>query len=189
MNDKRSEILNLARTKVQANGLRDLSFRNIAEEVGIKSSSVHYYFSEKNDLTVALIQDYNNEFIDRLRIISKEGSTLQSKLLAFVDLFEKAAKNDQLCLCGMLASELSALNDECRFLLESFFKSTEGWVADVLKQHAREVNSSLPISKLAAVMMSGLEGALLLDRVHAAGQHMQSQRQLIASLAVDKLDG
>jgi hypothetical protein len=31
-------------------------------------------------------------------------------------------------------------------------------------------------------MMSGLEGALLLDRAHGAGRHLRAQRQWIASL-------
>ncbi len=35
----------------------------------------------------------------------------------------------------------------------------------------------------AAVMMSGLEGALLLDRVNSAGDHLHAQRQLINSFA------
>ena len=106
--------------------------------------------------------------------------------MTFVDLFEEAAADDKLCLCGMLAAELLALDKECRSLLEEFFKAAESWLVDVLHDHKSDVASSLPSTKLAAVMMSGLEGALLLDRVQGAGVHLQAQRQLISSLVISE---
>jgi TetR/AcrR family transcriptional regulator, transcriptional repressor for nem operon len=181
MSDKRSELEALALAKVQHSGLRDLSFRALADEVGVKSSSVHYYFPEKGDLTAALISNYSTNFMQRLQQVSDSKGALRSKLMAFVDLFEEAAANDKLCLCGMLAAELSALDNPCRSLLQLFFKNSEAWLVAVLKAHKAEVASSLPATKLAAVMMSGLEGALLLDRAHRAGMHLQSQRQLVSS--------
>jgi TetR/AcrR family transcriptional regulator, transcriptional repressor for nem operon len=181
MSDKRSELEALALAKVQHSGLRDLSFRTLADEVGVKSSSVHYYFPEKGDLTAALISNYSSNFMQRLQQASDTKGALRSKLMAFVDLFEEAAANDKLCLCGMLAAELSALDNECRSLLESFFKNSEAWLVAVLKAHKAEVASTLPPVKLAAAIMSGLEGALLLDRAHGAGMHLQSQRQLVLS--------
>jgi len=181
MSNKRTELEALARDKVQRSGLRDLSFRMLADEVGVKSSSVHYYFPEKGDLTATLIGNYSKDFMQRLANVSAGKDALRAKLMAFVDLFEEAATNDRLCLCGMLAAELLALDDECRSLLEGFFENSEGWLAGVLKDHKADVTSPLPPAKLAAVMMSGLEGALLLDRVHGAGAHLQAQRQLISS--------
>ena len=181
MSEKRNELEALAREKVQRSGLRDLSFRTLADEVGVKSSSVHYYFPEKGDLTAALIGNYSRDFMQRLTAVSAGESTLGLKLMAFVNLFEEAAANDKLCLCGMLAAELSALDDECRSLLERFFKHSEEWLFGVLNEHKADVANPLPLDKLAAVMMSGLEGALLLDRVHGAGTHLQAQRQLISS--------
>ncbi len=186
MSDKRTELEALALTKVQRSGLRDLSFRTLADEVGVKSSSVHYYFPGKGDLTATLINNYSQQFMARLQQVSETQPTLRGKLMAFVDLFEEAAANDQLCLCGMLAAELSALDDEGRSLLALFFKHSEGWLGAVLKQHKTEVTSPLPPARLAAVMMSGLEGALLLDRVHGAGVHLQAQRQLAQSFVASQ---
>ncbi len=109
---------------------------------------------------------------------------MQRKLSAFTDLFEEAAQDDKLCLCGMLAAEMSSLDENCRSLLRGFFEQAEAWLAKILKQHKGELLNPMPIKQLAAVLMSGLEGALLLDRVHGAGNHLQAQRQLINSFAV-----
>ncbi len=183
MTDKRTELQSLAQAIIQRSGLRELSFRQLAEQTGIKSSSVHYYFPEKHDLTAVLITSYSEAFAQRLAAIADKPGTLKRKLSAFVDLFEEAAQDDRLCLCGMLAAEMSSLDEHCRNLLSRFFKQIEAWLAQILKQHKGELLTPLSPSRLAAVLMSGLEGALLLDRVHGAGDHLQAQRQLINSFA------
>ena len=182
MADTRSELEALALARIQRSGVRDLSFRTLADEVGVKSSSVHYHVPEKGDLTAALIGAYTERFVARLEQISAQSGVLRAKLMAFVDLFEEAAASDKLCLCGMLAAELFALDDRCRGLLELFFKQSEDWLAKLLKAHKAELSSSLGSASLASVIMSGLEGALLVDRAHGAGRHLRAQRQWIASL-------
>lgn len=183
MSDKRTELQLLAQAIVQRSGLRELSFRQLAEQTGVKSSSVHYYFPEKHDLTAVLIASYSEAFAQRLAGIADRPVTLKRKLSAFVDLFEEAAQDDKLCLCGMLAAEMSSLDAHCRSLLSSFFQHAESWLAQLLKQHKSELLTPLPPARLAAVLVSGLEGALLLDRVHGPGSHLLAQRQLISSLA------
>ena len=184
MPNKRTELQTLAQAIVQRSGLRELSFRQLAEQTGVKSSSVHYYFPEKHDLTAVLIISYSEAFAQRLTAIADKPATLRRKLSAFTDLFEEAAQDDKLCLCGMLAAEMSSLDEHCRSLLRGFFEQAEAWLAKILKQHKGELLNPMPINQLAAVLMSGLEGALLLDRVHGAGNHLQAQRQLINSFAV-----
>lgn len=181
MSDKRNELEALATDLVQRSGLRELSFRQLADLAGIKSSSVHYYFPEKGDLTAVLISSYSVAFAQQLQALSDSQASLHDKLMAFVDLFEAAAQDNKFCLCGMLAAELAALDERSRDLLEKFFQHSENWLTELLSQSADALNISLPPRQLAAVFMSGLEGALLLDRVQAAGQHLQAQRQLIAS--------
>ena len=183
MSDKRSELEALAADLVQRSGLRELSFRQLADLAGIKSSSVHYYFPEKGDLTAVLISSYSAAFAQQLQALTHSQTSLHGKLMAFVDLFEAAARDNKFCLCGMLAAELAALDERSRSLLEGFFQHSEDWLTDLLSQHPGELGSPLAPRQLAAVFMSGLEGALLLDRVQANGQHLQAQRQLIASCA------
>jgi TetR/AcrR family transcriptional repressor of nem operon len=183
MPDKRTELQTLAQAIIQRSGLRTLSFRQLAEQAGVKSSSVHYHFPEKNDLTAVLIASYSQAFAQRLLAIDQAEPNLRRKLLAFVGLFEEAAQDDKLCLCGMLAAEMSVLDETCRSLLRDFFKHSEDWLVRMLKRHKSELLVALSPGRLAAVLMSGLEGALLLDRVHRPGNHLLAQRQLISSFA------
>ena len=47
---KREALLKVAEDKVRKGGYNNFSFREIANEVGIKSASVHYHFKTKADL-------------------------------------------------------------------------------------------------------------------------------------------
>ncbi len=63
MTEKREKLENAALESAQRRGMNGLSFRTLADEVGIKSSSVHYYFPEKSDLTRNLIERYTQNFL------------------------------------------------------------------------------------------------------------------------------
>lgn len=181
MSDKRSQLTKTALDTVQRNGLQALSFRKLAESVGIKSSSVHYYFPEKSDLASVLIEQYGVQFLESLADISQQRWVLRKKLIAFIALFERVAKNEQLCLCGMMAAEVNHLSDANRLLLNTFFKDTERWLSDLFIVHSSELNTSLPTSQLARTMVSGLEGALLIDRVSGNSLQIKAQKELYLS--------
>jgi len=57
-NAREHAILEVAQEMVRQGGYNNFSFRNIATAVGIKSSSVHYHFSTKEDLGVAVAKYY-----------------------------------------------------------------------------------------------------------------------------------
>ena len=54
MEKKEQAILKITEEMVRRGGYNGFSFREIAKQVGIKSSSVHYHFPTKEDLGVAV---------------------------------------------------------------------------------------------------------------------------------------
>lgn len=181
--DKRQKLEEVAITAVQHGGLKSLSFRTLADEVGIKSSSVHYHFPEKSHLAKALIERYSEEFFRNLKEIEIKKWGLRRKLKAFIDIFETVADQDKLCLCGMMASEVEQLNEENRQLLNNYFVNTENWLFKLFNENQSEVKSDLGSRTLARSVLAGLEGALLLDRVVGDKQRLKAQRDLIMSHA------
>jgi len=149
MTDKRSKLEQIATDFVQKSGLHNLSFRTLASEVGVKSSSVHYHFPEKSHLATALIQNYSNEFIAQLEKIDGRNLTLKKKLDAFVKIFEDVLKAEKFCLCGMLAAEVATLNEENRLLLNQYFQQVESWLTSLLQNGSKEILSDIEPTKLA----------------------------------------
>src|SRR5215470_1271449 len=60
MSDMKTAIMNAAERRMQQAGFAGFSFREIAADVGIKSSSVHYHFPTKEDLASAVIRRWAN---------------------------------------------------------------------------------------------------------------------------------
>jgi len=181
MSKKRTEIESAAAEAVQRRGLHDLSFRTLADEVGVKSASVHYYFPNKSDLATTLIGNYTKSLTNELKEIDTRKRGLKGKLDGFVQIFEDVIKADKLCLCGMMAAEVGSLDNDNRELLRKYFELAENWIVNVLVEHESEINSELKPRKLAKIFVAGLEGAILLDRVDNGLDHLKAQRELIRS--------
>ena len=98
MNDNKQRLEIVAIEAVQHSGLGGLSFRTLAEEIGIKSSSVHYHFPEKADLAGALIERYSERFFSQLKEISSRKWGLKRKISAFIAIFEQVAEEEKICL-------------------------------------------------------------------------------------------
>src|SRR5260370_5853139 len=68
MSDMTTAIMDAAERRIQQGGFGGFSFREIAADVGIKSSSVHYHFPTKDELAAAVIRrwaEYTSELIDK----------------------------------------------------------------------------------------------------------------------------
>ena len=179
MSDKRNELEQKAANMVQEIGLSNLSFRTLADEAGIKSSSVHYYFPEKTHLANAIISNYTIQFSEKLKNIKQKKSSSLKKIESFIKIFEDVVNDDKLCLCGMMAAETANLEDESRLLLLHYFTQAEDWLCDVFKSDAHLLKPDIKPRQLARIVMSGLEGAILIDRIEGKPSRLRAQRQLI----------
>ncbi len=181
MTDNRKKLEEAALNSVQRNGFNALSFRTLADDVGIKSSSVHYHFPEKSDLARTLIERYSETFFQSLYAINERKWGLRRKVRAFIDIFENVAAAKKLCLCGMMASEVEQLDDVNRELLNSYFINTENWLIQLFNDNRDDLNTELNSRILAKSLFASLQGALLLDRVVQDGNRLKAQKELFMS--------
>jgi len=178
MSERRNEITTLATQAVQRSGLHSISFRQLADEIGIKSSSIHYHFPTKPDLAEALINEYTEHFSLTLQEIGSTNDSLLDQLDALVDVFESVTKEQNLCLCGMMATELTELDDNTRKALRKFFSVTESWLAASFGRYQSSLKTPLSAEQLAQVFVSSLEGAMLLDRADEDNRRLSAVRAL-----------
>ena len=182
MSNKRTELEKKAANAVQQIGLSNLSFRTLADEAGIKSSSVHYYFPEKAHLANAIISNYTQQFNEKLVDISQKKISPLKKLESFIQIFEGVVNDNKFCLCGMMAAEVASLQDESRKLLDHYFTTVEDWLCEIFKDSKEQLCIDIKPRQLARIVMSGLEGAILIDRVEGKSNRLRAQRELIRNL-------
>jgi len=160
----RTLILGAASELLKTRGFNAFSYRDLAEHVGIKSSSLHYYFPTKQDLAQALLQEYREAMRKALTSLDLRTGVAE-RLRGLVALFASTAEQDQWCLAGMLASDYATLGEPLRQEVRGFFALIEQWLAHQAQAAVpgRDLPSAMLLGQLA---FSLLEGALLSARVH-----------------------
>ncbi len=153
-------ILDAAEARVRCSGFNGFSFRDVAEDIGIKSASVHYHFPDKAALGEALALRYADRFMEALGDPG-DGSP-ESRFAHYRGLFRKALVKDGLmCLCGMLGAETAGLPEPVAHATAAFFRRNIAWLVAVL---ARAGVPEAERESRAARMIALLEGAMILAR-------------------------
>jgi TetR/AcrR family transcriptional regulator, transcriptional repressor for nem operon len=161
------KILDLAESLIRKGGYNGFSFREIAAGVGVKSSSVHYYFPTKADLGAKVARRYTDRFMDALgepQDASKDALEVVSQMHgSFADAL---ADYGQMCLCGVLAAESAGLPTEVAGEAKDFFNRTANWL-NVSLQNSDwgKGRTSSEIEKQSLAVLAQLEGGLLIARV------------------------
>lgn len=163
----RDHILDVAQALAQQRGFNAFSYKDVAAQVGIRAPSIHYYFPSKDDLGVALVERYREQF-NQLRATIDRQSSIRTRLKKYAALFRAtSADAGKMCLCGMLAAEFGALPKAMQVGVSGFFSDNEAWLAEVLElgRSRGELQFSDSSTERAESIFSVLEGAMLSARV------------------------
>ncbi|MCP1120838.1 TetR/AcrR family transcriptional regulator [Robbsia andropogonis] len=128
----RDQVLNHAITLMMLRGFNGFSYKDLSELVGVKTSSIHYYFPAKDDLVLEAVAQYSKEVLAAVYAID---TTLpaKSQLRKYTTLFGRTlGDGDQICLCGMLAADIASLPTTVRVAVQAFFEANERWLAQLL---------------------------------------------------------
>lgn len=171
MRDTRHELLMEAELLVRTRGYSGFSFAHLAEAVGIRKASIHYYFRTKDDLAVALVAAYDARYDEALAAITAASEDGLARIVAYGGLYLQGAEKRLGCLCAVLATELDNLPEQLRGDIAAFFAKHVAWLESVLK--AGEANGTItgeiePATG-ARMIVAALEGALMMERVLAGG--------------------
>jgi TetR/AcrR family transcriptional repressor of nem operon len=162
--DKKQEVMMAARLMVQSEGYNALSFRDLAQAVGVKSSSIHYYFPSKGDLGAALARQYTEEFLTYLNGLVEQGMAWQQCIAAYADVFRNTLlRENRMCMAGVLAAERPSLAPEVRSEVERFTEQIVDWLAQVLARGMPELDA-VAVRARALAVFSAIEGAQLVAR-------------------------
>jgi AcrR family transcriptional regulator len=69
---------------IYRDGLKKLSTRNLAREVGISEGAIFRHFASKNDIILAIINDVQQDMIEELRIITLESGSPAKRLFKYL---------------------------------------------------------------------------------------------------------
>jgi TetR/AcrR family transcriptional regulator, transcriptional repressor for nem operon len=176
---KRQELLRRATETVRRAGSAALNFRDLGRSAGVKSSSVHYYFPTKSDLLREIAGDYRHAFVEALDGGVEQSRSFRQDMLVLVDLFMGAQGEKLSCLCGMLATEAELLDSGVKTAVNQFFVALQDWVIRRAKQRSVSAPGGLAPAIFARLLVSLLEGGLLLSRLDAHKSSLAGAKEWI----------
>ncbi len=160
MADTQAQLLDAAEHGMRKRGYHAVSFRELADELGIKSASVHYYFRQKEDLGVALVQRYAERFFSALNEKADGAGGAAGKISVFKAVYREALVTaDEICLCGMLGAESLGLPEAVASEVARFFQANVGWLVTAMDETAPEPERR----KRALHIVATLQGAMMLS--------------------------
>jgi TetR/AcrR family transcriptional regulator, transcriptional repressor for nem operon len=182
--DTRQEIITAGMQLIATQGFNGTGLDAVLKRAGVPKGSFYYYFGNKEDFGLAVIDSFAQRYENRLTA-ALEDSTL-SPLNRIRRHFEKALERFEQencskgCLIGNLSQEMADLNERFRHRLEEVFSGWQKRFARCLEE-ARdqgELAAELDTDAAAEFLLSGWEGALLRAKV------MKSPRPLRDFVAI-----
>ncbi len=166
-NTVRGQLLDHAQVLLMTRGYNGFSYRDLSSLVGVKTSSIHYYFPSKDDLVLEAVNTYSADVMSSIYAIDSSASA-EKKLDRYVKVFGKiVGEGDQVCLCGMLAADIESVPEDVRHAVQAFFKANESWLAKVLSEGERQetlrMNGKPEVT--ARALFAAYQGSLLACRL------------------------
>ena len=120
MSDICNSIMDAAEKRIRKAGFNGFSFREIAADVGIKSSSVHYHFPTKEKLAAAVIRRYTKDVSNHIdELFVNERDPVRLWTTAFRTTIHSAEK---MCPCSVLGATAYDLPEEVATAVKGFFQ-------------------------------------------------------------------
>src|ERR1700760_1497970 len=120
MNDAKTAIMDAAERRMQAGGFGGFSFREVASDVGIKSSSVHYHFPTKEDLAAAVIRRWAEKASQHIdEAFEKDPDPMR----VWTKIFRRTVVSEKhMCPCTVLGASAHDLPDQVAAEVTHFFR-------------------------------------------------------------------
>jgi TetR/AcrR family transcriptional repressor of nem operon len=186
--DTRERILDTAERLLQARGFNGFSYGDVAGELGITRAALHYHHPGKAELGEALIARYTERFTSALAALDDAGIDAREALAGYAEIYAGVLARERMCLCGMLAAEYLTLPPAMQTGVTAFFARNTAWLESVLERGRREGTLDFPgpAADSAAMVLGGLEGAMLVSRVSGdVAAFRAAVARLLGGLAAD----
>ncbi len=165
--ETRGRLLAEAEFLLRTRGYSGFSYADLAKAIGISKASIHHHFPAKEDLGAALIDTYKARYNAALQEIWEESASGSARIMAYARLYLEGLRQDQGCLCGVMACERDILPQRLREAIAGFFGEHLIWLQRVLEAGIANgtIREGTDPAAAAKLVLSALEGILMLGRL------------------------
>lgn len=131
MNTK-EKIIHTAAEMLSDNGFNAFSFHDISKDIGIKTSSIHYYFPTKSDLIIAII--HYSQSVQAVLFESISAKEPYEKLAALIDFYVALAVKGKMCPIVAISSDMKDIDPNIKLEVRRFYDFLLHWLSTTLEE-------------------------------------------------------
>lgn len=162
----RSRALELGRHYLQTLGFNGFSFQTVADALGIRKASLHYHFASKEDLGMALLDQYQKSYEEWA--LARVHLPALEKIEQLLQMFTKMASDDnKICPTGVLCADFSSLPEPMKQQLRSFHLTQRTWLIRTFKEGItqKSFRKNLDAEEAADLFLASIQGGLQVARL------------------------
>lgn len=158
--------MDVAEGYIRDRGYNAFSYKDLANQVGIKTASIHYHYPTKSQLGVSVMQRYTDRLKAMLDAIDQDHASPASQLNEFFSVYGTTESCGGVCVCGSLASDLNTLSADLQQAVTDYIDLTRRWLTGVITAgiEAGEFEFAGKIADVVAISIAALQGALIISR-------------------------
>ncbi len=172
-------IIGTANKLLIERGYNAFSYKAISEEIGIKTSSIHYYFPTKTDLGISIVQSHSKALADTIEK-TKDKNALE-KLNKLFLYYKRLVQDDKVCIVSALTSDINTLEEPLRIELIKFSNEVIAWTASILEeghsQNTIKVMTDVPLK--AKMIIANLMALIQITRIEKSKELFDQMTGLI----------
>lgn len=186
-------ILNTAIDLFHSLGYSQTSVDKIIDQSGISKSNFYYHFRSKEFLALqildTLIHKYKKEVI--LETLYEKNLSPLERLTSYFDKiisYHETLSCRKGCPFGNLALEQSDINDNFRNKLSNFFSEWKNAIEECIREGIKknDFHENIDPSSLADLILSQIEGSILLSKTHKTIDTLKNSCSQILKLITKK---
>ena len=171
--DTYTRILEAARDLIYASSYAEVGVQAICEKANVKKGSFYHFFPSKQELTLAVIDNYYEGFKDSIIREAFDNSLPPTE--RFKKLFELSIARQELiheqtghvlgCPFGNLATEMATSDEGIRCKIDGLFTKLQSYLRDTLQEAVDKGEMEpMDIEATAEAMFAYFEGVLMLAK-------------------------
>lgn len=127
-------ILDRARELLQQRGFNGFSYNDISKSLGVRNAAIHYHYSSKGDLGLALVRYFREFLHDSTSQFMTHGGSATEQLEGFFEFtMNECSEQHNLCPLGALATDFDSLPETMQAETKLLMQETHHWLTRVLE--------------------------------------------------------
>ncbi len=185
MQDRKSEILDLALTLIQHRSYSAFSYRDLSEQLGISKAAIHHHFPSKESLGVAAAERYHEQIKSVLMRSTKQSDDPWKQFEGYLKMVDGIVETEnRICAAGSVQADYKDVPESVRDEMAALISFIISWITGVIQAGRKQGTMDFPGESMdqAIYIFTAVQGAMQIGRAQGKSQFDRVIRQLRSNL-------